>query len=49
MGVIAPKPKPGATAPAAAPAPAASDKPVLLAITSCPTGIAHTYMAASPT
>lgn len=38
----------GAAAPARAEdsAPAASDKPVLLAITSCPTGIAHTYMAA---
>ena len=46
MGVIAPKPAaaPAAAAPAAAPV--ASDKPVLLAITSCPTGIAHTYMAA---
>ncbi|MFT0846200.1 fructose-specific PTS transporter subunit EIIC [Actinomycetaceae bacterium L2_0104] len=56
MGVIAPKP--AAAAPAAegtataSPAahgtsPAAgSDAPVLLAITSCPTGIAHTYMAA---
>ena len=39
-------------APAAAPAvatssaPAGADKPTLLAITSCPTGIAHTYMAA---
>ena len=31
---------------AAAATPGASDKPVLLAITSCPTGIAHTYMAA---
>lgn len=28
------------------PSPAGSDRPVLLAITSCPTGIAHTYMAA---
>ncbi len=38
----------GAAAPAKAEdsTPAASDKPVLLAITSCPTGIAHTYMAA---
>lgn len=32
-------------APAAA-APAASDKPRILAVTACPTGIAHTYMAA---
>lgn len=46
MDVIKPKPAaaPAAAAPAAAPA--ASDNPVLLAITSCPTGIAHTYMAA---
>ena len=45
MGVIAPKPV--ASAPTSVPAPAAeSDNPVLLAITSCPTGIAHTYMAA---
>ena len=36
--------EPGAVAAEATPA--ASDKPVLLAITSCPTGIAHTYMAA---
>ena len=51
MGVIAPKPAaaaPAADASATAqPAQAAdSDTPVLLAITSCPTGIAHTYMAA---
>lgn len=55
MGVVSPPagaaPKkaahaaePGAVAAEATPA--ASDKPVLLAITSCPTGIAHTYMAA---
>lgn len=31
---------------ASAPSDAESKKPVLLAITSCPTGIAHTYMAA---
>ena len=46
MGVIAPKHAAAPAAPAAAAAPAASDKPTLLAITSCPTGIAHTYMAA---
>ena len=34
------------TAAAQSAAPTPSDKPVLLAITSCPTGIAHTYMAA---
>ncbi|MCY7326225.1 MAG: fructose-specific PTS transporter subunit EIIC [Microbacteriaceae bacterium] len=39
-------------APTAAPAPAAvapaghADRPVLVAVTACPTGIAHTYMAA---
>lgn len=34
-------------APAAAATPAApSDKPVIVAVTACPTGIAHTYMAA---
>ena len=43
MGVIAPK---HAAAPAVAAPAAAPDKPTLLAITSCPTGIAHTYMAA---
>ena len=41
----------GTAAPAAAPAaaaaaPAASTKPSLVAVTACPTGIAHTYMAA---
>ncbi len=36
---------PAAAAPAAA-APAASGKPSLVAVTACPTGIAHTYMAA---
>lgn len=55
MGVVsppagaAPKKAAHAAEPGAAAAeatPAASDKPVLLAITSCPTGIAHTYMAA---
>ncbi len=53
-GVVNPAPaaeKPAA-APAAAPAPAAAQAPVkeqpktLIAITACPTGIAHTYMAA---
>ncbi|MBM7025456.1 fructose PTS transporter subunit IIA, partial [Clavibacter zhangzhiyongii] len=39
---------PAAAAPAASAtaAPAASDAPVLVAVTACPTGIAHTYMAA---
>ncbi len=47
MGVIAPKPTPAAAQKAVPAATATdSDKPVLLAITSCPTGIAHTYMAA---
>ena len=55
MGVVSPPagvaPKKAAHAAesgaaAAEATPAASDKPVLLAITSCPTGIAHTYMAA---
>ncbi|MFC0672937.1 PTS fructose transporter subunit IIABC [Brachybacterium hainanense] len=54
MGVLDPAPE-GATADAAASAPdpvagapaeASASGPVLLAITSCPTGIAHTYMAA---
>ncbi|CAB4960140.1 unannotated protein [freshwater metagenome] len=41
----------GTAAPAAAPAaaaaaPASSTKPSLVAVTACPTGIAHTYMAA---
>lgn len=31
---------------AAAPAPVVDDGPLLVAVTSCPTGIAHTYMAA---
>ncbi|GAA1082158.1 PTS fructose transporter subunit IIABC [Tsukamurella spumae] len=51
--VIAPKPTtpatPAATAAPAAAAPATSapsGKPSLVAITACPTGIAHTYMAA---
>lgn len=50
MGVVDPDAgapaKPAHAAPAEAAAPAASDAPTLLAITSCPTGIAHTYMAA---
>ncbi|WP_317232266.1 PTS fructose transporter subunit IIABC [Clavibacter capsici] len=40
---------PAAAAPAAsasAPAAAPADAPVLIAVTACPTGIAHTYMAA---
>ena len=46
MDVVSPKEQPAAAPVAdAAPAPS-SDNPVLLAITSCPTGIAHTYMAA---
>jgi fructose PTS system EIIBC or EIIC component len=46
------EPAPGAAAPAAAAAAApaapaaASGKPSLVAVTACPTGIAHTYMAA---
>ncbi|HJQ05873.1 MAG TPA: fructose-specific PTS transporter subunit EIIC, partial [Nocardioides sp.] len=43
-GVVGEEP---ATAPvAAAAAPAAAAKPSLVAVTACPTGIAHTYMAA---
>ncbi len=42
----APAAAPAAAAPAAADAPAASGKPSLVAVTACPTGIAHTYMAA---
>lgn len=41
----APAPAPAAAPAASEPAPAA-EGPVILAITSCPTGIAHTYMAA---
>ncbi len=49
--VITPKPAEPKPAAAAAPAPAAAEKapsgkPSLVAITACPTGIAHTYMAA---
>ncbi|KXO98181.1 PTS fructose transporter subunit IIABC [Tsukamurella pseudospumae] len=50
--VIAPKPAaatpaaPAAAAAAPEPAKAPSGKPDLVAITACPTGIAHTYMAA---
>jgi PTS system fructose-specific IIC component len=47
--VVSPAPATApAAAPAAAPAPAAAaaDGPVLIAISACPTGIAHTYMAA---
>lgn len=47
MGVVEPAAAaPAKAAEAAVAAPAASDAPTLLAITSCPTGIAHTYMAA---
>jgi PTS system fructose-specific IIC component len=42
-GVVNPAP---AAQPAAAPAPAAEKTRTLVAITACPTGIAHTYMAA---
>ncbi|MCS3781529.1 PTS fructose transporter subunit IIABC [Tsukamurella ocularis] len=52
-GVITPKPAESKPASLSAVAPAAraeekapSDKPSLVAITACPTGIAHTYMAA---
>ncbi|MCI1662934.1 MAG: fructose-specific PTS transporter subunit EIIC [Actinomyces sp.] len=42
-----PSPGPGDGAAAAAdPASRQGDRPVILAVTSCPTGIAHTYMAA---
>lgn len=43
-GTAAPAAAPAATAAAAAPA--SSTKPSLVAVTACPTGIAHTYMAA---
>lgn len=50
MGVVDPKPTEVPAAPTtsseAVPSAAAADLPTLLAITSCPTGIAHTYMAA---
>jgi len=56
-GALQPKEEPAATPAAAAAAPAASaaatgssaateHAPVLIAVTACPTGIAHTYMAA---
>ena len=44
-GAPATAPAADAAAPAAEPA-GASDKPSIVAITACPTGIAHTYMAA---
>ena len=49
--VVSPAPAttaaPAAAAPAATPAPAAAAAgPVLIAVSACPTGIAHTYMAA---
>jgi PTS system fructose-specific IIC component len=37
---------PASAAPTATPAEAAADRPVIVAVTACPTGIAHTYMAA---
>jgi PTS system fructose-specific IIC component len=51
-GVVSPPPAdldktaPAAAAPAATPAPAASGARRIVAVTACPTGIAHTYMAA---
>lgn len=39
-------PPPPAVRPAPAPPPASSSPPLLVAITACPTGIAHTFMAA---
>ncbi len=47
-GVVNPAPAPAADAPAAAPAASAAPaaKKKIVAITACPTGIAHTYMAA---
>ncbi|MBM7388492.1 PTS system fructose-specific IIC component [Clavibacter michiganensis] len=48
-GALVDEPASSTGAPAAAPAATASapaDAPVLIAVTACPTGIAHTYMAA---
>ncbi|MRX44365.1 PTS fructose transporter subunit IIABC [Agromyces kandeliae] len=46
-GALEPKEEPAAAPAAAAPASTAPDHaPVLIAVTACPTGIAHTYMAA---
>ena len=49
-GALADEPAPADAAPAAAaagaPVPDAAHRPVLVAVTACPTGIAHTYMAA---
>ena len=46
-GVLAPAPAAAPAATAAATAPAASgERPIIVGVTACPTGIAHTYMAA---
>jgi fructose PTS system EIIBC or EIIC component len=45
-GVVNPSPAADKPAPVAAPAPAQEAAKTLIAITACPTGIAHTYMAA---
>jgi PTS system fructose-specific IIC component len=45
-GVVNPAPVAAAAAPAAAPAAVADETRTIVAITACPTGIAHTYMAA---
>ncbi|MGA1836366.1 fructose-specific PTS transporter subunit EIIC [Herbiconiux sp. 11R-BC] len=45
-GALAGVPGASAAAGASAPAAAAAPKPLLVAVTACPTGIAHTYMAA---
>ena len=45
-GVVNPSPAADKPAPVAAPAPAPEAAKTLIAITACPTGIAHTYMAA---
>ncbi len=46
VGDEAPAATPAAPAPAPATTAAPSEKPSLVAVTACPTGIAHTYMAA---
>ncbi|WP_440711604.1 PTS fructose transporter subunit IIABC [Herbiconiux sp. YIM B11900] len=43
---IAPTAASAAQAAPSAPAPSPAEKPILVAVTACPTGIAHTYMAA---
>ncbi|BBZ35990.1 PTS fructose transporter subunit IIABC [Mycolicibacterium confluentis] len=45
-GVVNPAPAAATPAPATEPTPAAPAKKTIAAITACPTGIAHTYMAA---